>query len=72
MRVTYDFIIFLQTLLYMVGMKNHDTQTAHKDLRPAEKQKSELVVQRTVEAFKEMINPFDLEEKDKLICLSSD
>ena len=45
--------------------------TSHKDLRKAETAKSERQVTKTIDAIKSFINPFDIEEHQKLYCLSS-
>ena len=45
--------------------------TSHKDLRKAETAKSERQVTKTIDAIKSFINPFDVEEHQKLYCLSS-
>ena len=43
----------------------------HKDLRPAEVKRGEKLVNKTVDAVKSFLNPFDVPEETKLYCLSS-
>ena len=45
--------------------------SSHKDLRKAEIAKSEKQVIKTIEAIKSFIDPFDVEDHQKLYCLSS-
>ena len=45
--------------------------SSHKDLRKAETAKSEKQVIKTIEAIKSFIDPFDVEDIQKLYCLSS-
>ena len=42
-----------------------------KTFRPAEVKKGEKLVNKTVDAVKSFLNPFDVPEKTKLYCLSS-
>ena len=43
----------------------------HKDLRPSEIRRSEKWVQNATEAIKGFLNPFDVDDRDKVFCLSS-
>ena len=45
--------------------------SSHKDLRKAETAKSEKQAIKTIEAIKSFIDPFDVEDLQKLYCLSS-
>ena len=46
-------------------------ESSHKDLSKAEIAKSEKQVIKTIEAIKSFIDPFDVEDNQKLYCLSS-
>ena len=46
--------------------------SSHKDLRKAEIAKSEKQVIKTIEAIKSFIDPFDVEDHQKLYCFSFD
>ena len=43
----------------------------HKDLRPSEIKRNEKCVQNTTEAIKGFLNPFDVDDQDKVHGLSS-
>ena len=43
----------------------------HKDLKPSEVRRSEKCVQNATEAIKGFLNPFDVDDRDKVYCLSS-
>ena len=45
--------------------------SSHKDLRKAETAQSEKQVIKTIEAMKSFIDSFDVEDHQKLYCLSS-
>ena len=43
----------------------------HKDLRRSEIRRSETYVQNATEAVRGFLNPFDVDDRDKVYCLSS-
>ena len=43
----------------------------HKDLRPLEIRRSEKCVQNATEAIKGFLYPFNVDDRDKVYCLSS-
>ena len=43
----------------------------HKDLRPSEIRRSEKCVQNATEAIKGFLNPFNVDDREKVYCLSS-
>ena len=64
-RATYR-----QAVVHLTGMDNQDTGT-HKDLRPSQIADSEKETCSAVAAILNFINPFNVEDKDTLFCLSS-
>ena len=50
---------------------DHSGEDTHKEQRPSKMKESEESVQKVLSAFTKFINPFDVDEKDDLICLSS-
>ncbi|KAK3765219.1 hypothetical protein RRG08_051843 [Elysia crispata] len=61
---------YLNATLELVDMDKGDNST-HKEERPSKMQESETAVQHVYSAVNRFINPFDIDEKDSLICLSS-
>ena len=61
---------YVAATLEMAGMDNSD-DSIHKELRPAEIKQSEEDVMKLCKAFGNFINPFDIEIKDAMFCLSS-
>jgi hypothetical protein len=58
--------------LAMVDMLADDSDaTKHRDLRRTEIERSEANVVKVSEAIVGFINPFEMEQKDKLYCISS-
>lgn len=63
---------YVNATLSMADMLSGTTEgTKHHDIRPAEILKSEKLVVRTREAVESFINPFDVENKNHLLILSS-
>ncbi|KAL5013682.1 hypothetical protein ScPMuIL_007952 [Solemya velum] len=63
---------YVQATFNMADMLTEsDSSTRHRDLRPAEIQKSEQEVCETQEAIKGFINPFTIDDKGHLYCISS-
>ena len=54
----------------MVDMDNTDS-SSHKDIRKLEIQHSEADVRKAVDAISNFVNPFEVESKDHLYCISS-
>jgi len=48
-----------------------ETGTSHQDMRSAEKQRGERLVNATVTTVENFLNPFDMADKDCLVCISS-
>lgn len=49
----------------------HTSDASHHDLQPGEMKRSEQSVLKVIEAIELYINPFDVDNKDTLFCLSS-
>ena len=62
---------FVEEMWKMVSGPAENQEHHQRDLRPTEITRSEKQVQRTLEAFKSFINPFQLEKSQPLISLSS-
>ena len=64
---------FYQATLQMAGMEtdNSKINTKHKETRLADIKKSEKFVQQITESISDYGNPFEIEDKEKLYCLSS-
>ena len=53
-------------------MADMDTsENSHKDVRPSEIADSEEATTKVIQAISNFINPFAVEDKDNLYCLSS-
>ena len=61
---------FMQAAYEMADMSSSEVDT-HKELRKSEISKSESDVQSLLDAFGGFMNPFQIDVKDKLFCLSS-
>lgn len=49
----------------------HNPDASHHDLQPGEMKRSELSVLKVIEAIDLYMNPFEVDHKDALFCLSS-
>ena len=71
-KTTHERTQFVKVMLSMADMLSESRRgRKHRDLQPAEVEKSEKMVKRTIEAITSFQNPFDLPDKSKLYCLSS-
>lgn len=71
-RTTHLRSLYVDAALAMAGMVDDDNSgTCHHDLRPREINKSEEHVKRAMDAVTSFLNPFQLDNKDQLIILSS-
>ena len=71
-RTTSERTKYYQATLSLADMTTEICdESSHKDLRKAEIAKSEKQVIKTIEAIKSYIDPFDVEDHQKLYCLSS-
>ena len=71
-RVAHERVQFVKGALAMVDMLADDSDaTKHRDLRKTEIERSEANVVKVAEAIVGFINPFEMEQKDKLYCISS-
>jgi hypothetical protein len=61
---------YVDSTLDMAGMTNSE-ESAHKDIRPSEMRRSEADLQILMTSFKNFVNPFEVEIKESLFCLSS-
>jgi len=59
-----------QATIEMADMDSQD-YSSHKDLRPSSIHQSEETVSKVLEAIAGFTNPFEMENKDNLYCLSS-
>ena len=71
-RTTHERSKYVQATLNMADMlTDSEFSTWHRDLRPAEIQKSDRLVCETQEAIFGFTNPFTIADKDNLYCISS-
>ncbi len=71
-KTTHERSQFFNATLNMADMSPQSNEgQKHRDLRPAEIQRSESSVTNTVEAVKSFLDPFDVDDKDHLYCISS-
>ena len=61
---------YLQATMEMVDMDNTGS-SSHKDIKKSEIQHSEADVRMVVDAISNFVNPFEVENKDVLCCISS-
>jgi hypothetical protein len=72
MRAAHERVQFVKGALAMVDMLVDDSDVKkHRDLRKTEIERSEANVVKVAEAIVGFINPFEMEQKDKLYCISS-
>ena len=72
MRTKHRRVMLLEVTFSMADMLNEsDSGGKHKDNRPSEIQKSEKMVSTTMNAINNFINPFDVDDKSRLYCMSS-
>ena len=70
-RATHERVQFGKGALAMVDMLADDSDVKkHRDLRRTEIERSEANVVEVAEAIVGFINPFEMEQKDKLYCIS--
>ena len=62
---------FLAKILVTAQLEKGDNGNEHCDLRPTEIQRSEKNVESVVEAFENLLNPLDVEDKEGIYCISS-
>ena len=71
-KTTHERTQFVEVMFSTADMLSESRNgRKHKDLRPAEVKRGERLVSRTVDAIKSFMNPFDIEDENKLYCLSS-
>ncbi|MEW8548338.1 MAG: hypothetical protein AB2693_32950, partial [Candidatus Thiodiazotropha sp.] len=71
-KTTHERAQFVEVMFSTADMLSESRDgRKHKHLRPAEVKKGERLVSRTVDAIKSFMNPFDIEDENKLYCLSS-
>lgn len=71
-RAAHERVQFVKEALAVVGMLADDSDAKkHRDLRRTEIERSETNVEKVAEAIVGFINPFEMEQKDKLYCISS-
>ena len=62
---------YVEATYDMANMSHSDTSINHKEMRPHNIKNSERDVQKVREAFSNFTNPFTIEDKEELFCLSS-
>jgi hypothetical protein len=68
----HERVQFVKGALTMVDMLVDDSDVKkHRDLRRTEIERSEVNVVKVAEAIVGFINPFEMEQNDKLYCISS-
>ncbi|KAL4227611.1 hypothetical protein ACF0H5_013052 [Mactra antiquata] len=71
-RTTHERSKYVESTLIMADMLNDsDLGTSHRDTRPAEIKKSEQEVSDTIDAINEFIDPFSIDDKNNLYCITS-
>ena len=71
-RTTHERSKYVEATLNMADMlANSESSTWHRDLRPAEIKKGDQEVCQTQEAILGSTNPFTINDKDNLYCISS-
>lgn len=71
-RTTHERSKYVEATLNMADMlADSESSTWHRDLRPAEIQKGDREVCETQEAILGFTNPFTIDDKDNLYCISS-
>ncbi len=71
-RTTHVRTQFKEETLNMADMlPESQGNVKHHDLRPREIQRSEKCVEKAVDAVKSFLNPFEVEDKEHLYCISS-
>ena len=71
-QAAHEIVQFVKGALAMVDMLADDSDAkTHRDLRRTEIERSEANVVKVAEAIVGFINPFEMEQKDKLYCISS-
>ena len=71
-RAAHERVHFVKGALAMVDMLADDSDAKkHRDLRSIEIERSEANVVKVAEAIVGFINSFEMEQKDKLYCISS-
>jgi hypothetical protein len=71
-RAFHERVQFVKGALAMLDMLADDSDAKkHRDLRRSEIERSEANVVKVAEAIVGFINPFEMEQKDKLYCISS-
>ncbi len=71
-RTTHERSKFVEATFSMADMLSESNgNRKHKDLRPTEVMKSEMRVQKTIDAINSFMNPFDVPDKEKLHSISS-
>ena len=72
MRTKHGSAMFLEVTFSIAYMLNEsDSGDKHKDSRPSGIQKSEKMVSTIMNAINNFINPYDVDEKSRLYCISS-
>ena len=67
MRTKHESALFLEVTFSMADMLNESDSGG----KPSEIQKSEKMVSTTINAINNFINPFDVDDKSRLYCISS-
>ena len=71
-RTTHEGSKYVELTLFMADMlTDTESGTWHRDLRPAEIQKSEERVSETIDAIMGFMDPFCIDDKEHLYCVSS-
>ena len=71
-RTTHERSKYVELTLFMADMlTDAESGTWHRDLRPAEIQKSEERVSETIDAIMGFMDPFCIDDKEHLYCVSS-
>jgi len=71
-KTTHERSLYVEATLNMADMLDEDNMgKKHRDMRPAEIQKSEKAVQKAKDAFESFNNPFSVEDKSRIYSISS-
>lgn len=70
-RTTHARSLYVDATLSLVNMLDSADTTTHRSVRPSEIRKGEELVQKARDAICNFLNPFDVDNKDKLVIISS-
>ena len=70
-RTTHARSLYVDAVLQTANMVSCENAATHRNLRPSELRRGERLVQKTKTAICHFVNPFDVDNKDQLVIVSS-